>query len=125
MIERAVWIITLIIGASIFGMPAGVQASMAEQRAGSPAPSTVTIPAGGFVAGSDAAERDAAYRLDETAYGHSVTRLQGWYDRERRQGRARTDAYDITTTPITNRHYAVFVRATGHPAPDVDRATCK
>ncbi|MGI9415549.1 MAG: hypothetical protein ACR2PM_17870 [Hyphomicrobiales bacterium] len=46
-----------------------------------PAPETVLIPAGPFITGSDAAEREAAYRLDETAYGHSRTRKSGWYDR--------------------------------------------
>jgi len=92
-------------------------------RAATRPPPTVAIPAGPFIAGSDAAEREAAYRLDEKAYGHSVTRQQGWYDHERRRGPAETGAFLITRTPITNRQYARFVAATGHPVPDVDRAT--
>ena len=44
---------------------------------------TIEIPAGPFVAGSDEAERDTAYALDEAAYGHSRTRERGWYDDER------------------------------------------
>lgn len=86
-------------------------------------PAVVEIPAGIFICGSDRVERDAAYRLDEAAYGHSVTRDQAWYEGERERGPAQTAAYAITATPITNRQYAVFVAATGHRAPDVDRAT--
>ena len=88
-------------------------------------PAVVSIPAGPFVTGSDVAEREAAYRLDEAAYGSPVTREQGWYATERERSEARIGAYAITVTPITNRQYAAFVRATGHPAPDVDQATWK
>ena len=45
-------------------------------------PAVVELPAGRFIAGSDAGERELAYRLDEKAYGHSVTRNNGWYDDE-------------------------------------------
>ncbi len=83
-------------------------------------PETVAIPAGPFIEGSDAAEREAAYRLDEAAYGHSVTRKQGWYDHAPPRREATTAAYAITVTPITNRQYLAFVEATGHPAPDVE-----
>ena len=88
-----------------------------------PPPALVEVPAGAFVAGSDRAERDAGYRLDETAYGHKRTRVGKWYDRERPRGILETGAFQITATPITNRHYAAFVAATGHRAPDVDRGT--
>ncbi len=93
--------------------------------AASPAalPETAAIPAGAFIAGSDRAEREAAYRLDEAAYGHSITRERRWYEDEVNKGRQTTGAYHITRTPITNRQYARFIAATGHPAPDVDRAT--
>jgi formylglycine-generating enzyme required for sulfatase activity len=92
-------------------------------RAQLPVPETVAIPTGRFVAGSDAAEREAAYRLDERAYGHTVTRDNKWYEGERQRDPAETGAFAITRTPITNAQYAAFVAATGHRAPDVDPQT--
>jgi len=86
-------------------------------------PKTVEVSAGTFIAGSDRAEREAAYRLDEAAYGHSVTREQGWYEGEGDRREVFLPAFAIMTTPVTNRLYAAFIAATGHPVPDVDRAT--
>ena len=86
-------------------------------------PAVVWIPPGTFIAGSDADEREAAYRLDEAAYGHSVTRERGWYDGERRRQALGLDGYFITRTAITNRQYAEFVDATGRLPPEVDRET--
>ncbi len=45
-------------------------------------PETVVVVAGPFVAGSERAEREAAYLLDERAYGHRVTRENRWYEGE-------------------------------------------
>ena len=87
-----------------------------------PVPAVVSVPAGPFIQGSTPAEREVAYLLDAAAYGHSVTRQNRWYEDETRRVAA-TGAFDISQTPITNRQYAAFVRVTGHPAPDVDRAT--
>ena len=86
-------------------------------------PPVVTVPAGVFVYGSDRPERDAAYRLDEAAYGHGRTREWGWYEGEPARATAELPAYAITRTPITNAQYAAFVAATGRPAPDVDPKT--
>lgn len=86
-------------------------------------PAVIGIPAGPFIAGSDRAEREAAYRLDEAAYGHSRTRQGRWYEAERPRTEQSLPAFRITETPITNRHYAAFVAATGHVAPDVDPRT--
>ncbi len=83
----------------------------------------ISIPAGGFIQGSDRAEREAAYRLDEAAYGHDVTCKNRWYESEFKRGPAQTGAYAITATPITNAQYAAFIADAGHAAPDVDRAT--
>ncbi len=90
-----------------------------------PLPHTVEVPAGGFLAGSTQDERDLAYRLDEAAYGYDRTREHGWYDKERDMAHAATKAFAIMQTPVTNEAYAHFVKAPGHPAPDVDEATWK
>ncbi len=88
-------------------------------------PETIEIPAGPFITGSDRAERDAAYALDEAAYGHGRTREWRWYESEQPRKTVNTQAYRITRTLITNRQYAAFIAATGHPPPDVDGATWK
>ncbi len=88
-------------------------------------PEVVSIPAGEFIAGSDQAEREAAYALDEAAYGHDRTRQFGWYDRERPRTSLWLAAFQITRTAITNAQYAIFVAESGHPAPDVDETTWK
>lgn len=93
------------------------------QLAASVIPDLLIIPAGEAVVGSDRAEREAAYLLDEAAYGHSATRNQRWYEAEYPRQTLRFRGYDITRTPVTNTEYAAFVGATGHAAPDVDRAT--
>lgn len=101
----------------------GAAAAVGAGPVGSHVPALVEVPAGPFVAGSDAAEREAAYRLDEAAYGHDRTRERGWYDRERPRGARRLERFFVTRTPITNHEYAAFVADTGHRAPDVDSAT--
>ena len=84
-------------------------------------PETVHVTAGQFIVGSDEAEREAAYQLDENAYGHSVTRKQGWYDREGVREKRSLATFDITFVPITNRQYSAFAKATGHRLPQVTR----
>jgi formylglycine-generating enzyme required for sulfatase activity len=103
----------------------GLGAQAADGGGPIPVPEVVRIPAGPFIAGSDRAEREAAYRLDEAAYGHSVTRRDKWYENEPARARRRTGDFTITKTPVTNAQYAAFIRATGHSAPDVDAVTWK
>ena len=79
----------------------------------------VEVAAGPFVAGSDRAEREAAYRLDEAAYGHDITRRQRWYEGEGPRREVTLPAFSIMRTPVTNRLYAAFVAASGHRPPDV------
>ena len=84
---------------------------------------TVSVPAGPFIQGSDRAAREAAYRLDEAAYGHSVTRKNKWYESEPARASVDLPAFHIMRTPVTNALYARFVNATEHRAPNVDRKT--
>lgn len=104
------------------GMPAGPSAARAA-AAEIPVPDVVRVESGAFVYGSDRAEREAAYRLDEAGYGHSYTRKHEWYENEPDRGEATLSAFEITRTPITNAQYAAFLADTGHRAPDVDAET--
>ena len=79
----------------------------------------VTIPAGPFLTGSSAEEREAAYRLDEQAYGHSRTRERKWYAREGAPKTVTLERFEMTQAPITNELYSLFVRLTGHRKPAV------
>ena len=86
-------------------------------------PQTVIIASGAFIMGSDRKERDAAYALDEKAYGHSATLNGRWYESETIRGQASTTGFVITRTPITNEAYALFVRESGYRHPQVDART--
>ncbi len=81
----------------------------------------MTVPAGAFIAGSTRAEREAAYLLDEAAYGHRITREQRWYESERDVTSVTTGTYSIMKNLVTNAQYEKFVADTGHRVPDVTR----
>ena len=66
----------------LFPLLAVMTAGCASGLSSVPVPDTVTAPAGQFIQGSDRSEREAAYRHDERAYGHSVTRSGRWYESE-------------------------------------------
>jgi len=114
-------------GAALFGFSlaavASIAASDARGAANPPIPELISVPAGSFIVGSDREEREAAYLLDEAAYGHSRTRKSKWYENEPQRAKRWLDAFEITRTPITNAQYAAFIAATGRAAPDVDAKT--
>ncbi|MDP6066306.1 MAG: SUMF1/EgtB/PvdO family nonheme iron enzyme [Alphaproteobacteria bacterium] len=113
-------------GVSRRGLAAAlVAAAMALAPVGrtAPLPEVIAIPGGPFIIGSDRAERESAYRLDEAAYGHSITRRRGWYEAEGERRLATTAAFTITRNLITNAQYADFIAATEHAAPEVDAGT--
>lgn len=83
-------------------------------------PTLMLIPNSVFHIGSTEAERELAYRLDETAYQSPVTREQNWYEYELPLQQVRTRGFYMTQTPITNRQYGAFITETAMAAPDVD-----
>lgn len=107
-------------GAASLAVLGGCQATAS---ANPPLPELIDIPAGPFIVGSDRAEREMGYLLDEMAYGHKRTRTGRWYESEPPRQTRETGPYRITRTLITNDTYAAFLAATGHPAPDVDPQT--
>ena len=104
-------------------LAAPVSGSLALE--GALVPEVIEIEAGVFVFGSDRAEREAAYVLDELAYQHRVTREKGWYEKEWDRHEVELDGYFISRCLITNRQYQAFLQDTGHRLPDVDPATWK
>ena len=104
-------------------LAAPVSGSLALE--GALVPEGIEIEAGVFVFGSDRAEREAAYVLDELAYQHRVTREKGWYEKEWDRHEVELDGYFISRCLITNRQYQAFLQDTGHRLPDVDPATWK
>jgi len=107
-------------GMAAAALPASLRHAHAAQ---SLMPEPVAVPAGAFLYGSTPGQRRLAYALDERAYGHARTREMGWYDNEPPLSEGRTGAFEIASTPVTNRQYGAFLRATGHPPPDVDPRT--
>jgi len=114
--------VALILRSAVFAL--AVISASRSPHAGMGEPATLPIPAGPVVLGSDPAEREAAYKLDEAAYGHSRTRQWKWYEDEPRRT-IETPAYRIMKNLVTNRQYLRFTEATGHRVPNVDPKTWK
>lgn len=86
-------------------------------------PSLISVAAGAFIRGSDRIEKEFAYKLDEKAYGHSLTREGGWYENEYERDQFTVADFSVTKTLITNRDYSFFINETGHPAPTIKEKT--
>lgn len=86
-------------------------------------PTTILISSGDTIIGSDAAEREYAYTIDEAAYGHSTTRNAKWYDSERSRQSVFVESFEITASPVTNAQYASFINATSRQPPTMDQQT--
>ncbi len=80
-----------------------------------PPSAMILIPAGKFIMGSTAQEREYALRLDE-ARGSLAARKYKWFDNEQRRS-IYLDDYLIDEFPVTNRDYQRFVTAQGAPPP--------
>ncbi|RKZ35814.1 MAG: hypothetical protein DRQ37_05565 [Gammaproteobacteria bacterium] len=81
----------------------------------------VHIPAGPFVMGSTAEEREYGYRLDE-ARGSTAARRFQWFVGEKRRTLV-LSSYLLDREPVTNQAYQRFVQETGGCVPQVDRQT--
>jgi formylglycine-generating enzyme required for sulfatase activity len=83
------------------------------------------IPAGWYIAGSTAAEREAAYVAYRETAGHDSARKNRWFEREQERSRHHLPRYVIDVTPVTMAAYAEFVGDAGHRAPTIDEAGWK
>lgn len=91
----------------------GLAATACGREAAPVGPDSVPIPAGSYRLGSDAAERAAGYELSPPDVGQAR-----WYDAwERAPYTVRLAAFGIDRTPVTQRAYSAFVRATRRPPP--------
>lgn len=79
------------------------------------------IPAGPFIMGSDNAEREYGYQLDE-ARNSSASRRYRWFENETRTLKT-LPGYFIDRNLVSNADYAAFIETTGQPTPHVDRET--
>lgn len=91
----------------------------------------VYVPGGNFVAGSDRAERDYAYRIsaeattdepDAQAQAEQSLRSKGWFDREANRETVSLSAFCMARAPVTQQAYQAFVEATGHRSPTISEA---
>jgi formylglycine-generating enzyme required for sulfatase activity len=82
------------------------------------------VPAGAYVAGSTAAEREQAYADAASTAGDERARRGRWFEREEERHVATlARAVLLDRTLVTNAAYATFVHATGRAAPGIDEAT--
>ena len=86
------------------------------------------IPRSRYIAGSDQAERDYAYRISAEALGNTPEdianaeirlRQQRWFDFEPEQKKRRMGSFCLGKNLITNEEYQEFVLATGYHQPGI------
>ncbi|MFQ5471060.1 MAG: formylglycine-generating enzyme family protein [Gammaproteobacteria bacterium] len=109
--------INLLIIALFFLLPIGTSA------AGEISPGLIAIPAGDFIMGSTAGEREYGYALDEQR-GSDASRYYHWFENEIRRYMS-VEKYYIDRYLVTNSQYQRFVLETGHMTPRVDLDTWK
>lgn len=89
---------------------------------------SIYIQRGRYVAGSNQAERDYAYRISaeslantpgEIADVETRLRQQRWFDFEPDQGKRRIAAFCMTRNLVTNEEYQEFILATGYHEPGI------
>lgn len=96
------------------------------------------VPSGDFISGSDAAERDVAYRLsaegwasisdripetpEAIAQAEQQLRQRQWFDREPEREERSLSGFCISRNLVTNVDYLDFVNATGHRPPGISEA---
>jgi len=101
----------------VFGLLAGLLLAGLPAEPRCPDPTRmVSVAAGPFVMGSDAAERRFAYALSSPA-----VREAAWFEAELPRRRVSLRAACIDRFLVTQDEYAAFVRATGHRAPGITR----
>jgi formylglycine-generating enzyme required for sulfatase activity len=77
-------------------------------------PEMVGVPAGPFLMGTSAEQVKEMLRRFNWAKEHQE---QGWFKQEQPAHEVTLPAFEIGRCPVTNAEYAVFVEATGRPAP--------
>ena len=123
-------LLALVIGCSQTGIQAGGVDGVAQgsQDARCPGDDFAYVERGRYLAGSDQAERDYAYRISAESLGSTPqevadleTRLrqQRWFDFEPEQGRRRQGTFCIGRNLITNADYQAFILATGYHQPGI------
>ena len=129
MTKRASARLMLILAASCAaGLPAAADPITRERcEAGG---AFVWIEGGPFIAGSDQAERDFAYRLSASttettpegiADDERALRKDQWFDNEPQRAQRTLPGFCIARTQVTNAEYQAFVRQTHHRAPTISR----
>ena len=86
-----------------------------------PQASSILIPSGPFLMGSEKAEREYGYQLDESRNSSASRRFQ-WFENET-PSRPYLPDYWIDKNLVSNKAYQRFIDATNTAAPNVDKST--